>query len=81
MAGATPVDVVSRYPDGGGIVRALGVSINVGRGGGVSSLSDWGMTDALVAAGVLVRHEWHGSGLEGHDTYSLAVLPDGWTRS
>lgn len=73
MKTAVPiVTVVRKFTDGSAKLAACGVEISVNRRGGVVGLSDWGATDALVAAGVLTRNVWRGSGLYGHDTYNLA---------
>ena len=64
---------IKTYTDGGRVVEALGVEISANRNGSVNRLSDWGRTDELVAAGVLRREVWKGSGLYGHDTYFLEV--------
>ena len=63
-------------PAGGNFtLPAFGVTVNCGKGGELSGLSDWGQVPALEAAGLLERKVWKGNGLYGHDTFRFTQLP------
>jgi hypothetical protein len=68
--------VLTAYRDGGFRFTIGDVTVNADGRRGVVSLSDWGAVRRLEAAGVLARRVWRGSGLDGHDVFS--VTPAVW---
>jgi hypothetical protein len=65
------MNTIKTFSDGGRTVEVAGMKITAGRNGVVCWMSDWSRCLELVAAGVLTRNVWKGSGMYGHDTYTL----------